>query len=615
MRGKFNQCMNRNFSVRLKTQLLLAFTAIFTLLMVCVVALTYRQTERIVEEQTADLTRQYLEQSRYNVTTYAEQINKLLYSLSRTEGLSFYFRTGWQNSEDTILNAAQIFKSVRDTVIQYEEIDSVFFYGDGGVVLGISPLGNLVHCDPLALEVYAGEPIRAWLEEGAWQPLWMGGYTDADFGLIDEEKEEAIPYITVARTITINAERIGVVMINLREEDFYRDIWQSQDNAMGTGLVLDSAGTVIAAPEGFVLGEPYPDFLLPEGCGNAIAGDRQVNCLAIGGEMGMDWQLIYEIPLRSLYQNTYTLRGFFIATSVVALLVGFLIAMYLFYRISKPLDQLQLAMKKMEEYDIGIKLEKRSRTELGQLGVQFDEMSNSIERMVTQIQTMEKEKCYLEERVLQSQINPHFLMNTLSNIKYMAMILKSNTIVDCITALGNILTPIYRSDQQEWSIEEELRYLDNYVKVMNYRFGGRISIRYQVSQENRQARVLRFILQPLIENSILHGSENPSDEKRILVSLGEMDGGWTVTVRDNGCGMDAETLARLRASLSEPEEPSSDKKNHIGLKNVYQRLRLFYGARCSLTIESEPGAGTSITMTFPTEIRTSPEIVASGGRD
>ena len=167
MRGKFNQCMNRNFSVRLKTQLLLAFTAIFTLLMVCVVALTYRQTERIVEEQTADLTRQYLEQSRYNVTTYAEQINKLLYSLSRTEGLSFYFRTGWQNSEDTILNAAQIFKSVRDTVIQYEEIDSVFFYGDGGVVLGISPLGNLVHCDPLALEVYAGEPIRAWLEEGA----------------------------------------------------------------------------------------------------------------------------------------------------------------------------------------------------------------------------------------------------------------------------------------------------------------------------------------------------------------------------------------------------------------------------------------------------------------
>ena len=289
--------------------------------------------------------------------------------------------------------------------------------------------------------------------------------------------------------------------------------------------------------------------------------------------------------------------------------------MYLFYRISKPLDQLQIAMKKMQEYDIGIKLEQRSRTELGQLGAQFDEMSNSIERMVGQIQTMEQEKCYLEERVLQSQINPHFLMNTLSNIKYMAMILKSNTIVDCITALGNILSPIYRSSEQEWSVEEEMRYIDNYVKVMNYRFGGKIQIHYQVCQEDKQARVLRFILQPLIENSILHGFENTSEEKKILVSIHERDGGWIVAVKDNGSGMDEERLRRLRESVTQPEELTQEnRKNHIGLKNVYQRLRLFYGAECSLRIESEPGLGTEITMTFPTKIRSAPEIVASEGR-
>ena len=242
-------------------------------------------------------------------------------------------------------------------------------------------------------------------------------------------------------------------------------------------------------------------------------------------------------------------------------------------------------------------------------------MSNSIERMVGQIQTMEQEKCYLEERVLQSQINPHFLMNTLSNIKYMAMILKSNTIVDCITALGNILSPIYRSSEQEWSVEEEMRYIDNYVKVMNYRFGGKIQIHYQVCQEDKQARVLRFILQPLIENSILHGFENTSEEKKILVSIHERDGGWIVAVKDNGSGMDEERLRRLRESVTQPEELTQEnRKNHIGLKNVYQRLRLFYGAECSLRIESEPGLGTEITMTFPTKIRSAPEIVASEGR-
>lgn len=225
MKVPFNQCMNRNFGVRLKTQLLLVFAAIFTLLMVCVVALTYQQTERIVEEQTAELTGQYLEQSRYNVKTYAEQINKLLFSLSRTEGISDYFRTGWQNSEETILTAASIFKEVRDTLIQYGEVDSVFFYSDDGVVLGISPLKNLIHCDPLAAGVYFGGPIQEQIEIASWYPFWTGGYTSADFGL--DEPDEAIPYITVARTININADRIGVVMINIRETEFYRDIWQS----------------------------------------------------------------------------------------------------------------------------------------------------------------------------------------------------------------------------------------------------------------------------------------------------------------------------------------------------------------------------------------------------
>ena len=159
-----------------------------------------------------------------------------------------------------------------------------------------------------------------------------------------------------------------------------------------------------------------------------------------------------------------------------------------------------------------------------------------------------------ELKQLQEQINPHFLMNTLSNIKYMAMILKSNTIVDCITALGNILSPIYRSNEQEWSVEEEMRYIDNYVKVMNYRFGGKIQIHYQVCQEDKQARVLRFILQPLIENSILHGFENTSEEKKILVSIHERDGGWIVAVKDNGSGMDEERLRRLRESVTQPEE-------------------------------------------------------------
>lgn len=612
MKFKFNQCMNRNFGVRLKTQLFIAFVTVLTLLMMCVVVTTYQKTEKVIEDQTAELTQQYLEQSRYNMSTYAEKINKVLFSLSEINGIARYFKTGWENSTESILNTVDIFNSIRNIINQYEEIDSVFFYGNDGVVLGVSSTENLIYCSDSAKEVYYGSRIQRHIEETSWQPLWTGGYTSADFGLKVDASNKGIPYITVARSININTKPIGVVLINIRENEFYQDIWKSTKDAMGRGMVLDENGIVIADVSSEELGHIYEEeeTLSAEGKDNFIVGDKQIHYLRIDSELGMNWTLVYEIPLSSLYKNIYSLRDVFILTAILALLVGSLVIIYLLYRISKPLDQLQIAMKKMQQYDIGIKLEKQSRTELGQLGVQFDEMSNSIERMIKQIQTMEKEKCYLEEKVLQSQINPHFLFNTLSNIKYMAMIIKSNTIADCITALGNILTPIYRSNQQEWTVEEELHYIENYVKIMNYRFGGKIHVEYQVSQENKEARILRFILQPLMENSIIHGFEQSGEEKKILVRIAESDGLWNVTVKDNGSGIEEEKLEQLRRNIYCPEEKEpGQKQKHIGLRNVYQRLQLFYGENYSLHIQSEKGVGTEITMTFPTGIKTSSEIV------
>lgn len=613
MKFKFNQCMNRNFGVRLKTQLFIAFITVLSLLMMCVVIITYQKTERVIEDQTADLTQQYLEQSQYNMSTYAEKINKVLFTLSEISGIPNYFQTGWENSTESILNTSDIFDSVRNIINQYEEIDSVFFYGKDGIVLGVSSTENLIHCSDSAKEVYYGSQIQQQIEQVSWQPFWTGGYTSGDFGLkVADSAGRGIPYITVARSINVNTEPIGVVLINIRENEFYQDIWQSKKDTMGRGMVLDENGIVIADASSETLGLVYEEeeTLSGEGNDNFIVGDKQINYLCMNGELGMNWTLVYEIPLSSLYKNIYSLRDVFILTAILAILVGLLVIIYLLYRISKPLDQLQIAMKKMQQYDIGIKLEKQSRTELGQLGVQFDEMSNSIERMIKQIQTMEKEKCYLEEKVLQSQINPHFLFNTLSNIKYMAMIIKSNTIADCITALGNILTPIYRSNQQEWTVEEELHYIENYVKIMNYRFGGKIDVDYQVSQEDKEARMLRFILQPLIENSIIHGFEQSGDEKKILVKIAEIDGLWNITVKDNGNGMEEEKLEQLKKNIYCPEEKQpGQKQKHIGLRNVYQRLQLFYGENYSLHIHSEKEVGTEITMTFPTGIKTSSEIV------
>ena len=604
--------LEKNFGLRLKTQLVIFFMGLMTLMMVAVIVITYRKTEAVLEEQSAALTQQYFEQNEYNLVTYAKEIDKILLSLSQISGVTEYLENGWEDSSDVILNLSEMLESSRKITGNYEEIQSVFFFGESGVAFSMTSARNDLYLEQEVPSVYQGSRIQKETTETPRRTYWTGGYTAADFGLTRNNggEKDTTPYITVARSVNHNTRHVGTVIVNIRESKLNELMLLVGEKAGRKSFVLDESGKVIVDQESSSLGKTYDlaGLLESEEMGDMVIENTQINYRKIQGESGMDWMLVFTVPLSVLYEKVNDLRNLFAGTLLVALFAGLAAAGYFLYRVTRPLDQLRIAMKKMQRYDLGTRLEKQSRNELGQLGEQFDQMSRSIERMVSQIQNMEEEKKNLEENVLQAQINPHFLFNTLSNIKYMAMIVKSNTIVDCITALGNILSPIYRSDQKEWSAEEEISYLQNYIKIMNYRFGGRICVEYHVEQEHEKAKMLRFILQPMLENSITHGFEERGGAGHIWVNLKEADGLWNITVKDDGDGMTGEELEKLRRQVFE-DEALEEKRRHIGLRNIYRRIQVYYGERYGMEITSEKGAGTNICMHFPTSIRTSMEMV------
>lgn len=604
--------VQKNFGLRLKTQLVVFFMGLMTIMMVSVIVITYKRTEMVLEEQSATLTQQYFDQNEYNLVTYAKEIDKILLSLSQIGGVTEYLENGWENSSNVILSLSEMLESARKITGSYEEIQSVFFFGESGVAFSMTPTRNDLYLDQKVPSVYSESKIQKETAKTPWRTYWTGGYTAGDFGLTlnNGGEKDVTPYITVARSVNHNTRHVGTVIVNIRESKLHELMLLLGETEGRKSFVLDENGRVIVDQENQALGKMYDlaGLLESEEMGDRVIENVQVNYRKIQGESGMEWTLVFTVPLSVLYEKINDLRNLFIGTLLVALLAGLVTAGYFLYRITRPLDQLRLAMKKMQKYDLGTRLEKQSRNELGQLGEQFDQMSRSIEKMVSQIQDMEEEKKSLEENVLQAQINPHFLFNTLSNIKYMAMIVKSNTIVDCITALGNILSPIYRSDQKEWSAEEEISYLQNYIKIMNYRFGGRIYVEYQMEQEHKEAKMLRFILQPMLENSITHGFEERGGEGHIWVRLKEADGLWNITVTDDGDGMTEEELEKLRCQVFENKE-LEEKRRHIGLRNIYRRVQVYYGERYGMEITSEKGTGTKICMHFPISIRTSIEMV------
>lgn len=211
-------------------------------------------------------------------------------------------------------------------------------------------------------------------------------------------------------------------------------------------------------------------------------------------------------------------------------------------------------------------------------------------------QAQQEKKHEAEIRALQSQINPHFLVNSLSSIRFMAQVAKFEGIRRMAEALIKILSTSFRSNAGFYSLREELEVLDSFVYLMKIRYSDGFEIAYQVEEACLGYRIPRLILQPIVENSIVHGFSEMVDEiGRINLTAEAVDGQVCITVEDNGKGM---TQAEIDQLLS-GEGVQREDHTSIGVINVMTRLKLNYGEQCKMKISSELGRYTKTSVCIP----------------
>lgn len=250
----------------------------------------------------------------------------------------------------------------------------------------------------------------------------------------------------------------------------------------------------------------------------------------------------------------------------------------------------------MEEGELGIAVNIEGIDEIGMLGRRYNSMSQSILRLMKQNEAAQEEKLQVEMQFLRAQINPHFIYNTLNNIKWMAVIKKADNIVESITALSEILQPIFRNSDYVCTLQEEIEYTKDYIKVMNFRFAGAIQLEIELPEALKSCIVLRFLLQPLVENSIFHGFPETGGILRIIASREGDD--LQILIEDNGIGMEPERLALINQAIS--ASAHMEYQGRIGVENVVRRVRLHYGEDYEgILVESEPGQGTRIRIRVP----------------
>jgi len=259
--------------------------------------------------------------------------------------------------------------------------------------------------------------------------------------------------------------------------------------------------------------------------------------------------------------------------------------------IARPLNRLTRIMRSVEGGDLDVEIPQRGYAEIADLASAFQRMLGRIKLLMRQNALEQEQKRLYELDALQAQINPHFLYNTLDSIVWMQERGQNQDAISMVTALARLFRISISKGRSIITVAEELEHVRNYLIIQSIRFKNKFMYAIDAEPEALGLRTLKLILQPLVENAIVHAfSHFTTDEGRIEISARVEDGNLVMRVRDNGLGMREETVKTLLTPR---------KAGGIGLRNVHERIALTFGAGYGLTIESEQDEGTLVTIRQP----------------
>lgn len=396
--------------------------------------------------------------------------------------------------------------------------------------------------------------------------------------------------------------RLGYLVLVVDEERFAQETCRQVYPAEQGQVVLVGADGIVvsSADPALTPGQLLPDPALLETISQRHAGGEPHLSVRLGEEdyygsffynSKAKW---YALALvREGYMNAEMdkLNAFILLISFLCLALGLVAMLGIAASIVRPVNRLVRYCR-----DVAARQGERAIRDDGQdeIGYLAGEMSQMVARLDEysgrEVQNSIEMK-NLEIQMLQAQINPHFLFNTLNSIKWTAVLSRVPAVADSLSALAGLLKNTIVNKEEFLPLREEIENIRNYALIQSLRYTERFCMEYEIEEGCLERPILKFLLQPIVENAILHGVEGVERLVTITVRAEGWQGGLRLLVRDDGAGFDP--------ALLKQQNTSSRRFSGIGMANVEQRVKLVYGPGASLHLESRPGAGTTVTLLLP----------------
>ena len=389
---------------------------------------------------------------------------------------------------------------------------------------------------------------------------------------------------------------INIVYENSYLSDILAD---NSSKYSGASYVVNTHGRIMVANKEGYVGENFPVKLSDLRASNTSRYDMFSSTQAfyfVGNEMPNGWSLVQTVSVKEFNKemNHLIVLAAGIVLLVLEISLGFV--WYVTSRIAYPAKELMESMKTLAKDNEYPRVKIVSNDEIGMIGLEYNKMAENIETLIEKVYKMELTQKQAELEFLQMQINPHFLYNALDTISWMALAKGNMDVSEMTIALAELLRATIKKESFI-TLREEMNTVKDYLLIQQERFGDKISAEYFVEEDAYSCMVPNFILQPVIENAIIHGLEPKIEKGKVSINISIQDEFLTFLVEDNGVGMDEKEILDLYKKCRE-----NNTKQSIGLKNVYRRLLLCYGEASMLKIESKKEQGTRISFLIPRNI-------------
>ncbi|AZN42738.1 cache domain-containing sensor histidine kinase [Paenibacillus albus] len=598
--------------MNLRPKLLLAFIALIVAPLICLGIVSFLNSERLLEKKYSEQTEITLKAVGGNIRYFFKELDQLTDATVTNATVQDALRSSRNSVNDAsrLIAISQYEKSLRDTVLsQNPALSMLVLYGKDGTIFR-SFRNDRTTFKNITLDMLQSHAIYPEVVKLGGRQKWIGPYEQP--GLTGSEATLFTQIRMVKDLYSFNDSGVMVIQVKSDEVDnMLQDFTLTGEKQTQTRyLILNQDGLVMIDSQHQLEGQlATSQVSLPlqhtERYNSYRAIFNHEDSLVSAYNLDRSgWVLVSVKSWQSLTSENVRFVQWIGGITLLCLIFAILFNFYFVNPVAKAIIRVVRKMRLVEQGMLDIRVPTTGKDETLLLARSFNSMVERISRLLGEVRTEQERKQHAEMMLMQAQIKPHFLFNTLESINALAAQNEGGKIMQMVRRLSILLrTSMHHSE--EITVRQEIEHVRSYLEIQKYRFEELFSYELDIPDEALDDTILKLTLQPLVENSIQHGFEGINYAGLIHISVKHEDAYLIFTITDNGIGMDEAALKRVNGLDPAPMREldlsvaEQGERRGLGLHNVADRLRIHYGPRCGLMMCSYEGFGTMIRIKIP----------------